>query len=338
MQRAYITGVGHYLPPRVVTNADLPASLDADPEWVVKRTGIHERRWIDEGTYTSDLATEASKAALQDAGLVPEDVDCIIGATLSPNHAFPGIGVYVQRDLELKSIPAYDIRNQCSGFLYGLSVARALVASGQHRNIILACAEVHSTALGLTPMHRHITPLFGDGGGAVIVSAEPRGPRTMSIDDIQVHADGRGADKLRQRVWDVSMPHFVRGFEARGISLEEALHCEMDGQYIFRRAVSGMAGVAGEVLAKAGLGIGDVDWVLPHQANLNINKTVASVLKLPPEKMLSNIQTRGNTTAASIPILLSENAAEGRFTSGQRLLSVAFGAGLTWGAALLTVQ
>jgi 3-oxoacyl-[acyl-carrier-protein] synthase-3 len=336
--QAVITGIGHYLPERVVKNDDLPKTLNTNNEWIVKRTGIEERRYVEGKVYTSDLATAASKNALADAGLEAKDLDCIIGATLSPNYAFPGIGVYVQANLGVKDIPAYDIRNQCSGFLYSLSVARAFVLSGTYRKILVACAELHSHALGPNESHRHITPLFGDGAGSVIVSSEEHPTKGgLSVDYVKVYADGSGADKLRQRVWDVSVNPFT-DWKQFAESEEAAIYCEMDGQYIFRRAVEGMASAAKEAVMRAGLQLSDIAWVIPHQANLNINKTVATVLQIPQEKVLSNIQKYGNTTAASIPILLSETVAAGKVKKGDHVLSLAFGAGLTWGAAILTAK
>ena len=335
MSGAFITGLGHYLPPRVVRNQDLPGAMGADPAGITKRTGIEERRYADVGVYTSDMATDASRAALASAGLTPGDLEAIVAATLSPDHAFPGIGVYVQHKLGCGPVPAYDLRNQCSGFLYGLNVARSFVAAGVHRRVLLACAELHSHAMGKTEMHAHITPLFGDGAASVIVcdEASPRGGG-FSVDLVHVHSDGSGANRLRQRVWDVSQDPFM-DWTRVAKSQEEMLHCEMDGQFIFRKAVAGMADAGRTVLKAEGLTIADVDWVVPHQANLNINKTVGSVLKLPPEKLLSNIQRVGNTTAASIPLLLSESVAAGTIQPGHRVLCLAFGSGLTWGAALL---
>ena len=335
MSGVFITGLGHHLPPRVVRNEDLPGGMGADPAGITKRTGIEERRYAATGVYTSDMATDASRAALASAGLAPGDLDAIVAATLSPDYAFPGIGVYVQHKLGCGPVPAYDIRNQCSGFLYALNVARAFVTAGVHRRILLACAELQSHALGHTEMHAHITPLFGDGAASVIVSdeASPHG-LSFSVDYVRVHADGSGADRLRQRVWDVSQDPFM-DWSAVAKSTEEMWHAEMDGQFIFRKAVAGMSDAAKVALKAAGLTLADVDWVVPHQANLNINKTVGSVLKLPPEKLLSNIQRVGNTTAASIPILLSESVAGGLIKPGHRVLCLAFGSGLTWGAALL---
>jgi 3-oxoacyl-[acyl-carrier-protein] synthase-3 len=189
--------------------------------------------------------------------------------------------------------------------------------------------------MGKTEKHAHITPLFGDGAGSVVVSSHPPAHGGFSIDHVRVHSDGSGADRLRQRVWDVSLDPFIDWKQAVE-SPEDFWYAEMDGQFIFRKAVAGMQQAARDALKAAGLSLQDIDWVVPHQANLNINKTVASVLKLPPEKMLSNIERVGNTTAASIPILLSESVAAGVIRPGNRVLLLAFGSGLTWGAALLT--
>lgn len=339
MTQTFITGIGHYLPPRVVSNDDLPASLNTNDAWIRKRTGIETRHWVDAGVYTSDLGTEAARAALQDAQLEAKDLDCIIAATLSPDHAFPGIGVYIQRKLGINFVPAFDIRNQCSGFLYSLQIARSFILSGQYRKVLVVGAELHSHALGMTEQHRHISVLFGDGAGAVVVTAEPR-PKgiSLSIDDVKVFADGTGAECLRQRVWDTSMPHFVRGWEEKGVDLEIALHAEMDGQEVLRRAVMGMAGAANESVNRLGLKLDDIAYFIPHQANLNINKTVATVLQVPQERFLNNIQKIGNTTAASIPILLYEALRDGKVKSGNRLMALAFGSGFTWGSAVLTAQ
>lgn len=334
---AMIVGIGHYLPPRLVTNAELPASLEVEPAGVVKRTGIETRHYADAGVTTSDLAAEAARAAVKNAGYELGDMDCLIAATLSPDYGFPGLGVYTQAKLGLEGLPAYDVRDQCSGFLYSLNVARAFVQQGIHRRVLVLCAELHSHGMGKTPLHAHITPLFGDGAAAIVVATEPSpaGPR-IRIDHLQVHADGRGADRLRQRVWDMSLDPFMDWRQVAD-STEEMWYAEMDGEFIFRRAVKTMAKVGKEALETMGLGLDDVDWILPHQANRNINKTVCNVLGVPLAKMLSNIERVGNTTAASIPLLLSESLEEGKIESGQRILSLAFGSGLTWGAAILEV-
>jgi 3-oxoacyl-[acyl-carrier-protein] synthase III len=334
--RAHITGVGHYLPPRQVTNAELPPPLNSDPEGITRRTGIESRHWVEGKVYTSDLAAEAARCAIEDARVPVDEIDCIIAATLSPDYAFPGIGVYVQAKLGLEGIPAYDIRNQCSGFLYSINMARSFVQAGVYRRVLVVCAELHSHASGKTEMHAHITPLFGDGAGAVVVGDDPspRG-RSLSIDYVKVYADGKGADRLRQRVWDISSDPFMDWTQV--CECPEAMwYAEMDGPFIFRRAVTGMAAAAKECLAAMKLTLDDLAYILPHQANLRICESLASVLRLPREKLLSNIQRVGNTTAASIPILLSETMAGGKIRPGDRVLLLAFGSGLTWGATLLT--
>ena len=335
-----IVGIGHYLPERIVRNEDLPAPMNADPAGITKRTGIVERRWVEGKTRTSDLAAEACKKALADARLEPGDIDCMIAATLSNDIVFPGLGVYTQPKIGIAGIPAYDIRNQCSGFLYSLNVAKAFILSGMYKRILVACAEVHSRGLGKTMKHAHITPLFGDGAAAFVVSAEPHPERqrpTFSIDVLNVFADGKHADRLRQRIYDVSIDPFIDWKQVTD-DPEEFWYAEMDGQFIFRKAVAGMSKAGEAAVAQAGLTLNDIDWVLPHQANLNISKTVCSIMKVPPEKMLSNIHRVGNTTAASIPLLLSESIDDGKVKKGDRILTLAFGSGLTWGAGILRAQ
>ena len=334
-----IIGVGHYLPENIVRNEDLPASMEADPAGITKRTGIVERRWAGK-VYTSDLGAEASRMALADAKLEAKDIDCLIAATLSPDYIFPGLGVYVQHKLGMNGIAAYDVRVQCSGFLYAMQMARALLVAGIHKRILVVCAELQSHGLSMEKEYVHISPLFGDGAGAVVVAAEPAPGReglTFSLESLNVYADGAGADKLRQRVWDISvspMYDWTQVTKTEG----ELRFCEMDGQYIFRKAVAKMSEAGREACAQAGLTVADIDWVLPHQANLNISKTVCSVLNVPIEKLLSNIHRVGNTTAASIPLLLSETIREGKLKPGDKILTVAFGAGLTWGGGVLTVH
>ena len=333
-----ITGIGHYLPPKQVANEDLPVDYPVDGGGIEKRTGIRTRHYIEGRVYTSDIATLAARAALKHAGLAAEQLDCIITATLSPDYCFPGIGVYIQDKLGCAHIPAYDVRNQCTGFLYALNIARAFVKGGLHQNILVVGAEVQSRALGKTEMHSHITPLFGDGAAAVIVSSTAHtNSFVASVDDVELYADGSGADKLRQRVWDISLDSFM-DWQQVCESEQEMWFAEMDGQFIFRRAVKEMTKATRNTLKKHNMTIEDVDLIICHQANLNINKTVTSILEVPPEKMPNNIDRVGNTTAASIPLLLSESLADGKVHPGHKILLVTFGSGLTWGTSLLTVQ
>jgi len=337
---AFIVGIGHHLPDDVVRNEDLPPPMCNDPAGIQKRTGIVERRWAPVGTFCSDLGAAAAKNALADAKLEATDIDCMIAATLSPDYFFPGLGVYVQTKLGIAGIPAYDVRNQCSGFLYSLNMARAFLAAGLYKRILIVCAEVQSHGLGQNEKHVSVTPLFGDGAASVVVSREPHPERqglTFSVDAINVFADGKHANRLRQRVFDNSQKPYI-DWKLFAEDPELVWYPEMDGQFIFRRAVSEMSKAGKDILEQNGLTLDDIAYVLPHQANLNISKTVCSVLKVAPEKMLSNIQRVGNTTAASIPLLLSETLQEGKFKSGDRILTVAFGAGLTWGAGILTAH
>lgn len=337
MSQSFITAIGHYLPPLKVTNEDLPVRYSVDSEGIEKRTGIRSRHYVEGRVYTSDLAKKAAEIALENGQIESTELDCIITATLSPDYCFPGIGVYLQDKLGCGSIPAYDVRNQCSGFLYALNTARAFAESSIYRNILVVGAEVHSHALGKTEMHSHITPLFGDGAGAVIVTNEKRKTNFVAaIEDIALHSDGSGADKLRQRVWDISLSPFM-DYEQLGESAEQMWYAEMDGQYIFRRAVKEMSRAVKQTLKRQRLGLDDIHLVIAHQANLNINNTVAAVLGLDAEKMPYNIDRVGNTTAASIPLLLSELHNDGKIAAGNKLMLVAFGSGLTWGTALLTV-
>ena len=335
-----IVALGHYLPPRKVPNAELPVEYEVDAAGIEKRTGIRCRYYAEKGVYTSDLAKYAAEDALTKAAMSLQDIDCIITATLSPDYCFPGIGTALQTKMNCAYIPAYDVRNQCSGFLYALNSARAFVGAGIHQNVLVVGAELHSHALGHTQMHSHITPLFGDGAAAVVVSPMPppkeRNGICMRVDYARVYADGSGGAKLRQRVWDISQQPFM-DWRAVASSAEEMWYAEMDGQYVFRRAVKEMSKAARMALQENNLTLDAIDLVIAHQANLNINNTVASILGIDEAKMPANIQEVGNTTAASIPLLMSQLREAGRIQGGQKLMLLAFGSGLTWGAAILTV-
>ena len=330
--RAWITGVAHVLPDWIVTNDKLPASLRVDADGIFKRTGIRARHWAPVGVSTSDLGAEAAKKVLADTGTPLGDIDCLIAATQSPDHFLPGIGVLIQAKLGLADIPCFDIRDQCSGFLYALQAARAFVETRAYARILIVCAEVHSHGLGRDPEDAHVTPLFGDGAAAVIVEAEPRGERPLAPVWQLLGADGRGVPKLRHRLWDISLepPWDPRMFNEPAHQVQFP---EMDGEAVFRTAVKRMVQGVQACFKTLDLGVADIDWFLPHQANANITKTVGSILGFPGEKTLTNIDRVGNCSGASIPILLSESLR--RIGRGQRVLTVAFGAGFTWGAALM---
>lgn len=340
MPNAYISGTGFYVPPRVVTNADLAKDygVDTTHEWIVQRTGIEERHFAEEGVGTSDLAVPAAEKAIAAAGLDKKDIDMILFATLSPDHAFPGSGVYLQQKLGLcdgdspKFVPALDIRNQCSGFVYGLATATSMVKSGGAKHVLVVGAETHSAALDLSTAGRTISSLFGDGAGAVVVSAtdEDRGIRGWYLG-----ADGRHADVLAQKVWDIKKRPFIPlNAEGVGQVAPDHMWARMDGKLVFRNAVERMIGVLMQACMDQGLTRDDIDLFLFHQANLRINQYVAQQIGIPEDRVMHNIQRYGNTTAATIPILLAEAVESGKLKRGMKVAMIAFGSGFTWGAVI----
>jgi len=340
MPNAYISGTGMYVPPRRVTNDDLAKDygIDTTHEWIVQRTGIEERRYAEEGIGSADLAVHASKEALEAAGLKKTDLDMIIFATLSPEHCFPGSGVYLQEKLGLcegpdaKFVPALDVRNQCSGFLYGLSTATAMVKSGACKHVLVVGAETHSAALDFSSRGRTVASLFGDGAGAVIVSAteEDRGIRSWHLG-----ADGRYADVLAQRIWDIKKRPFIPlNEEGVGQVQPEMMWAQMEGKLVFRNAIERMMTVLMEACVKNGITGQDIDLFVFHQANLRINQYLQNHLGIPDEKVVHNIQKFGNTTAATIPMLLAEAERSGKLKRGMKVAMVAFGSGFTWGCAI----
>ena len=342
MPNAYISGTGFFAPPRVVTNDDLVKEygIDTTHEWIVQRTGIEQRHFAEDGVGSADLGAEAARMALKNAGLEAHDLDMIIFATLSPEHCFPGSGVYLQQKLGLcdgpkaKFVPALDVRNQCSGFLYGLSTATAMVKSGASKHVLVVGGEVHSHALDLSTRGRMVACLFGAAAGAVVVSAtdEDRGVRAWKLG-----ADGRFADKLSQKVWDIrKMPFIPTNADGVGQVSAEAMWAQMDGKLVFRHAVERMVTVLMETCIEAGITGNDIDLFVFHQANLRINQYIQNeVLKLPDSKFIHNIQRYGNTTAATIPSLLHEAVETGRLKKGMKVACVAFGSGFTWGSAII---
>lgn len=341
MRNAYISGSGGYVPPRVVTNDDLvnEYGIDTSDEWIHKRTGIRERRYAADGVGPSDLALVASEQAIEAAGIDRSDLDMIIFATLSPEFAFPGSGVLLGEKLGLCEgsgatfVPALDIRNQCSGFLYGLSVATALVRSGGAEHILLVGGEKHSPGLDHTTRGRSVASLFGDGAGAVVVSAtdEDRGVRSQKLG-----ADGRFAEMLCQKVWDSRRSDFlVLDENGNGVVPPEEMYTTMDGRKVFRHAVERMTEALMGVCMDSGINGTDIDLFLFHQANMRINEYLANMMGIPPEKLVHNIDKYGNTTAATIPLLIAEAERDGRLKPGMKVAMIAFGSGFTWGAAIL---
>jgi 3-oxoacyl-[acyl-carrier-protein] synthase-3 len=328
--RTRITGAGHYLPSKVVTNDDLAKLMPTTDEWIQQRTGIKERRFIEhDGIGASDLAVPASKMALEQAGLEAKQLDAIIFATLSPDVNFPGSACFLQQKLGCRQIAALDVRNQCSGFLYSLSIADAWIRAGTYQKILIVGSEVHSTGIELAERGRDVAVLFGDGAGAVVV--QPTDDDTKGVRTIDLHADGTGARDLWLEVpASMYIPRLTAEMMAEGRH-----YPRMNGKSVFRWAVEKMPEAAIAALQSAGMTAKDVDLFVPHQANMRINQMVAEKLGIPPEKVVHNIEKYGNTTAATIPIGISESWREGRIKEGSTVLMAAFGAGFTWGSAIV---
>jgi 3-oxoacyl-[acyl-carrier-protein] synthase-3 len=331
MPRTAILGVGHCVPSRVVTNDELSKMFTTSDEWIVQRSGIRERRYIEhDGIGASDLAVPAAKMACERAGCDVRDLDAIIFATLSPDVFFPGSGCFLQTKLGLKGIPALDVRNQCSGFLYGLSIADAWIRAGMYRKVLLVGAEVHSTGLDFSDAGRDVAVLFGDGAGAVVLG--PTDDPERCVQSINLHADGSGATDLwieapASRAWPSRI--------TEAMLAERRHYPRMNGKQVFRWATEKMPEAALEALRDAGKRSADVDLFVPHQANLRINEFVARKLEISMEKVVTTIDRYGNTTAASIPLSLSEAVGDGRAKPGTLVLFSAFGSGYTWGAGVV---
>jgi 3-oxoacyl-[acyl-carrier-protein] synthase-3 len=329
MIRSRILGVGRYLPEKRVTNFDLAKMFNTSDEWIQKRTGIVERRYAEEGVSCSDLALKASNEALKNAGMKAEDLDFIIFATLSPDHMFPGSGCYLQPKLGLTEIGAMDIRTQCTGFIYSLATADAFVRIGMYKRILVVGAEVQSSDLNFTDEGRDVAVIFADGAGAVIVG--PSDDPSRGILSSHLHADGSFADLLKVEMFDIrKKPCLTHEMLDRGIQWPK-----MQGKDVFRVAVTKMPEVIEEALKANNLKVEDVDLFIPHQANLRINQFAAAKLGVPEEKFYSNIQRYGNTTAATLPICLSEALEQGLIKEGSLIVFAAFGAGFTWGATVM---
>ena len=332
--RSRVIGLGSYLPPRVVTNDDLAQLMDTSDEWIVQRTGIRERRWVDGVTSTSDLALEASRQALDSAGLAPEDLDMIFLATITPDHFFPGSGVFLQTKLGLTGIPAIDVRQQCTGFIYAMSMADQYIKTGAAQRILVVGAEVHSKGLDKRTEGRDITVLFGDGAGAVILEAvEVEDPRSAShLLSTHVYTDGAHASELW--VPGVSTAYDEEIVDQRMLDRGDQ-YPKMNGRQVFVNAVKRMPEAVETALEHNGYQVGDVDLFVFHQANLRINEAVAHRLGAPEDKVFNTIEKYANTTAATIPIGLDEAVKAGRLEPGMLVAMAAFGSGFTWGSALL---
>ncbi|WP_201982185.1 3-oxoacyl-ACP synthase III family protein [Hymenobacter rubidus] len=331
LRHAYLAGVGHYVPSRVVTNAELEPMLNTSDAWIQERTGIRERRWFAEGTdTTANMGANAARKALEMAGLEPNDVQLIVFATLSPDYFFPGSGVLLQRELGMtNNCPALDVRNQCSGFIYGLSVADQFVRTGMYDTVLVVGSEIHSSGLDKTPEGRGVSVIFGDGAGAVVL--RPSTTEGQGILSTHLHAQGEYAEELI-----VKEPSSNRdNRNQRMMEKKEDLYPYMNGQNVFKHAVVRFPQVIKEALDQNGYQSTDVDMLIPHQANLRITQYVQQKMGLTDDKVFSNIQRYGNTTAASVPIALSEAVQEGKIKRGDLVCLAAFGSGFTWASALI---
>jgi 3-oxoacyl-[acyl-carrier-protein] synthase-3 len=328
-----IVSVAHYVPERRVTNEELSTLMDTTDAWITERTGIKERRFIEHaGVTTSMLGETAARRALDKAKWQPTDVDLIVVATLSPDLYFPGVGVLLQNRLGCRSIPALDIRAQCSGLVYGLSAVDGYIKSRQARKVLLVCSEVQSPVLDLTTRGREMAVLFGDGAGALCIEAvEVEREGEVGIIDSHLGSDGSGAEVLCMKLPGTATPGFIRSSD-----LEQGLvHPQMEGKVVFKNAVTRLLETAQVLLKRNGIRPSDISLVIPHQANLRINEMVREQLGLPAERVFNNIDRYGNTTAATIPICMSEAVEQGRLNSGDLVLTLAFGAGFTWGGNIV---
>jgi len=333
MFQSKIKGLGFYVPDHIVTNDDLSKIMDTNDEWIQERTGIQERRHVNSPSQTTtSMGVEAAKKAIKNSGLEKDDIDFIIFATLSPDYYFPGPGVLVQRDLDIKTIGALDVRNQCSGFIYALSIADQYVKTGMYKNVLVIGSEIHSRGLDMTDRGRGVSVIFGDGAGAAVVSrSEESGIGILST---HLHSQGSHAEELtviapgmgKRWVTDI-----LKDNDPNDLSYTPY----MNGQFVFKNAVVRFSEVIMEGLIANNLQISDIDMLIPHQANLRISQFIQQKFKLNDNQVHNNIQKYGNTTAASVPIALTEAVELGKIKSGDLVVLAAFGSGFTWGSVIM---
>ena len=332
MTNSKIVGLGHYVPENVITNDQLAKMMDTSDEWIVERTGIKERRFINpKKDNLGNMAAKATHMALEGADLEAKDIDFIIFATITPDYFFPGSGVLLQRELGLQGIGALDIRNACSGFIYALSIADQYIKTGMYKTILVIGGEIQSTALDLTTRGRATAVIFGDGVGAAIL--QPAEGSEQGVLSTHLHADGDFAEELYVKDPGSSRPHEER--QPEQILDTSTYKVYMNGNAVFKHAVMRFTEVINEALNANQLQQDDIDLLIPHQANLRISNFVQQQLKLPDDKVYNNIMRYGNTTAASVPIAMSEAWTEGKIKTGDLICLAAFGSGFTWASALI---
>ncbi len=331
MYSSKIVGLGHYVPDTVITNEYLSSLMETNDAWIVERTGIHERRWIDPAKDTvANMAAQATRIALSRANLTEKDIDFIVFATITPDYFFPGSGVLLQRELGLDGrIGALDIRNACSGFIYALSVADQFIKTGMYKTVLVVGAEIQSTALDITTRGRNTAVIFGDGAGAAILQRSDK-PGVLST---HLHSDGKFAEELYVKDPGSSRPHAER--QPEQILDTSTFKVVMNGNQVFKHAVVRFMEVISEALQTNHLKKEDINLLVPHQANLRISQFIQEKLSLRDDQVFNNIMHYGNTTAASIPIAMSEAWAQGRIKENDVICLAAFGSGFTWASALI---
>ncbi len=347
MQKSKIAGIGHYVPKNVFTNNDLKKYMDTSDEWIQERTGIQERRFADRtGETTTTMGVAAATIAIERAGITPQDIDFIVFATLSPDYYFPGCGVLLQRAMKMNEIGALDVRNQCSGFVYALSVADQFIKSGMYKNILVVGSEKHSFGLDFSTRGRNISVIFGDGAGAVVL--QPTIKEKQGVLSTHLHSDGASAEILAMynpgthanhwlpnKIADFAEAEMGEMFMSHAMIDNAQNFPNMDGPSVFKKAVVKFPEVIMESLVANNLSPKDINLLIPHQANLRIAQFVQQKLQLTDDQVYNNIQKYGNTTAASIPIALSEAWELGKVKEGDLICLAAFGSGFTWASALL---
>ena len=334
MYNSKIIGVGKYVPDNVVTNEDLSKLMDTNDAWITERTGIKERRWVKEGSgdTTSTMGVKAAKQAIERSGLDKDDIDFIIFATLSPDMYFPGPGVQVQHALDIKTVGALDVRNQCSGFVYAISVADNFIKTGMYKNILVIGSELHSHGLDKTDRGRGVSVIFGDGAGAVVLTREEN--TNKGILSTHLHSQGEHAEELVLIAPGMGK-RWVNDIIADNDPNDESYYPYMNGQFVFKNAVVRFSEVIMEGLTKNNLPKEAIDMLIPHQANLRIAQFIQNKFGLSDDQVFNNIQKYGNTTAASIPIALCEAWEEGKIKENDTVVLAAFGSGFTWGSVIM---
>ncbi len=334
MYNSKIIGLGYYVPDNIVTNADLSTLMDTNDEWIQERTGIKERRWVKEGSddTTASMGVKAAKIAIERAGIDKNDIDFIVFATLSPDMYFPGPGVQVQHALDIKTVGAIDVRNQCSGFVYGISLADQFIKTGMYKNVLVIGSELHSRGMDKTTRGRNVSVIFGDGAGAAVLTREE--DKTKGILSTHLHSQGEHAEELVVKAPGMGT-RWVTDILKDNDPNDESYFPYMNGQFVFKNAVVRFSEVIMEGLLKNNLTKEDIDMLIPHQANLRISQFIQNKFKLSDDQVFNNIQKYGNTTAASIPIALTEAWEQGKIKEGDTVVLAAFGSGFTWGSVII---